>query len=713
MRTRPAVFALLAFTAAFVALELNAYTRKSATWDEPMHLTSGYAALAAHDHRIDPSHPPLVRMWAALPLLFTDHAPLDTRAIDHARGLEWLQGAYGFAHRFLYVDNDADRLLYRARFMIVLLGVVLGILLFCWVREWLGFAPAAVALALYAMEPNIAAHAALVTTDLGVTCFMFGAVYFLWRASRRMTAGNAAGVAVFVALAVVTKFSAIVLLPILGLLLALAVWRGAITVRAAGSLIAVAAAATFAAVWAVYGMRYAPGAPSDWVFRFRETALDRAQLLPNAFTQGFIYNQESAGQIGAFLAGEYSSDGWWYYFPFAFAIKTPIVLLTLLAGGLAVLRRWPHETIRPFIVLPAAAYLAVAMASGINIGVRHILPIYPFVLLIASAAVAALLRRGRRGAVAVGAALALLAAEFGSAYPHNLTFFNQLVGGPENGFRYLTDSNLGWGQNLKPLKAWMDEHGVNHINLAYFGQADPDYYMIDATYLPGVPAFAIDRVTRPQLPGYVAISSTVLSGVYLAPPWRLFYRPFLDLEPQAVIGNSLRVYWVERWPEATGRYTEAIDVAAHRTLADILLFGQQWPTRALRHYREYLKYRPDDADALMNAAIASLSASQPTDAVVMLERAITVDPQHAGAHLALARVLLMGRDVEAAAPHAARAVALNAQDPSAHELLGRVRAVQGEFAEATRLFQRTLELDPAHADARILLEQVARAGARH
>src|SRR5688572_22506999 len=179
MRTRTTVFALLAFTAAFVALELNAYTRKSATWDEPMHLTSGYAALAAHDHRLDPSHPPLVRMWAALPLLFTDHAPLDTRTVDHARGLEWLQGAYGFAHRFLYVDNDADRLLYRARFMIVLLGVVLGILLFCWVREWVGFAPAAVALALYAMEPNIAAHAALVTTDLGVTCFMFGAVYFL------------------------------------------------------------------------------------------------------------------------------------------------------------------------------------------------------------------------------------------------------------------------------------------------------------------------------------------------------------------------------------------------------------------------------------------------------------------------------------------------------------------------------------------------------
>jgi hypothetical protein len=638
MRTRTTVFALLVFTAAFVALELNAYTRKSATWDEPMHLTSGYAALAAQDHRIDPSHPPLVRMWAAVPLLFTDHAPLDTRAIDNARGLEWLQGAYGFAHRFLYVDNDADRLLYRARFMIVLLGVALGMLLFCWVREWLGVAPAVVALALYAMEPNIAAHAALVTTDLGVTCFMFGAVYFLWRASRRMTPANAAGVAVFVALALVTKFSAIVLLPILGLLLALAVWRGTITGRAAGGLVAMTATAAFAAVWAVYGMRYTPGAAPGWVFRFRETVLDSAQLLPNAFTQGFIYNQASAGQIAAFLAGEYSSEGWWYYFPFAFAIKTPIALLALLAGGVAVLRRWPHEAVRPFIVVPVAAYLAVAMASDINIGIRHILPIYPFVLLIAAAAVAALLRRGRRGAVAVGAMLALLAVEFGSAYPHNLAFFNQLVGGPENGFRYLTDSNLGWGQNLKPLKAWMDEHGVNHINLAYFGQADPDYYMIDATYLPGVPEFAIERVTRPQLPGYVAISPTVLSGVYLAQPWRLFYRPFMDMEPQAVIGNSMRVYWVERWPEATAERAADLPVQAHLMLADALLYAQQWPDHAVVHYREYLETRPHDTGALLNAGVALTSMGDVSQGVATFQRVLLIDPGNAQAQDYLRRI---------------------------------------------------------------------------
>src|SRR5687768_1388459 len=111
MRTRKTIAALLAFAAAFVALEVNAYTRKSATWDEPIHLTSGYAALAEHDYRIDPSHPPFVRMWAALPLLFTGRPPIETGIIDRAAVSVWLPQAYGFAHRFLYVENDADRLL--------------------------------------------------------------------------------------------------------------------------------------------------------------------------------------------------------------------------------------------------------------------------------------------------------------------------------------------------------------------------------------------------------------------------------------------------------------------------------------------------------------------------------------------------------------------------------------------------------------------------
>src|SRR6185436_6910661 len=155
---------LLAFAAVFVTLDVVSYTKKSATWDEPIHVTTGYVALAQRDYRVDPEHPPFLRMWAALPLLGMRGIKLDTSTIDKTPPTAWaMEKLFDFSHQFMYVDNDADRLLYAARFMVVILGVVLGVLLFCWVNEWLGFEAAAVALVLYAIEPNIAAHSSLVT----------------------------------------------------------------------------------------------------------------------------------------------------------------------------------------------------------------------------------------------------------------------------------------------------------------------------------------------------------------------------------------------------------------------------------------------------------------------------------------------------------------------------------------------------------------------
>jgi tetratricopeptide (TPR) repeat protein len=614
--------------------------------------------------------------------------------------------------------------------MVVLLGVLLGVFVFRWADEWLGLPAAIAVLVFYTLEPNIAAHASLVTTDLAVTCFMFAAVYFLWHTCDRPTAWNIAATSVFAALAMVTKFSAAVLLPVIGILLVTsALQRHGLTPRRAAGVAAAVAVASFIAIWAVYDFRYEASAAGGWSFQLQETEprlgesaiagamlwIDSLRLLPNAFTQGFIYNQGSVQNLGMFLAGEYSTDGWWYYFPFAFLIKTPIALLALFSIGVAALISRRRETgwrTVPFIVVPAGVYLAFAMASGINIGLRHILPIYPFVLLLAAAGTTALVTRGQAGRIAAAALTMLLVVEVATTYPYTLTFFNQLAGGPQNGFRYLADSNLGWGQNLKGLKRWMDRNGVTHINLAYFGQADPEYYGIHATYLPGSPSFRLMDIRRPQLPGYVAIGSTVLSGVYLQPHWRLFYRPFSDLAPVAVVGNSIRVYWLERWPEATGRYGDVPDVSVHRALADTLLFGQQWPTRALRHYREYLSRRPADVDAMVNAAIATASTGDTGEAMSMLRRAVETDPDNGAARLALAKGSFGAGDLRAAARHGERAAVLRPNDADAHDLLGRVRAVQGRFDEAIEHFRFAISLDPTFEPARDHLAQ-ATAMARH
>lgn len=539
---------LVIFVVVFSTLAVVSYTQKSATWDEPQHLTTGILALRYHDYRLDPEHPPFARLWAALPV---GRVNVDPSVIDRIDPKEWAgSGQFFFAHKFLYLDNDADRLLYRARFMNVLLGVLLGVLVFCWVREWLGFWPATLALAFFCLEPNIQAHASLVTTDFGIACFMFGTLYFLWRTTRQWTAGNLAGLTVFFALSVITKFSAVLLGPIVLLLLIVGRVRWS---RIAG-VVALLAVTSWLAVWTVYGFRYAPSEDPNWVYRFHQDAqtiervpttarlvgwADEHHLLPNAFLQGFLHGQWKSQTRSAFLAGKLSETGWWYYFPAAFLLKTPVSLILLLLGGIALsYRDWRSSL---FVILPAVIYVGVAMTQRLNIGVRHLLPMVPLAIVLAAVAANALLSRGR---IVLAVVVVIWVFEFVSVYPHNLAFFNLCSGGPRNGYKWLVDSNLDWGQDLKPLKRWMDANDVKQIALSYFGTADAGYYKIRCTHLPGAPFY--ETATMPQLPGYVAVSATCLQGVYLGDAGRAFYRPLLERTPDARIGYSMFVYWVEK-----------------------------------------------------------------------------------------------------------------------------------------------------------------------
>jgi tetratricopeptide (TPR) repeat protein len=709
----------------FAALAAGSAASRSATWDEPIHLTAGYAALVERDFRIDPSHPPLQRMWAALPLLAMDAVRLDRTPVDRSAPAAWLTGAYAFAHRFMYVDNDADRMLAAARAMVVLLAIALGLVLFRWAQEWLGVVPALAVLALFALEPNLLAHGSLVTTDLGLTAFVFGAVYFLWRTCHAPTRLNVLATAACAALASVTKFSAVVLAPILIALLAIALVRRLVTMRTAATVLALTAAMTFAAIWTVYGLRYRPSDSPSWTFQVADSDLaarrpvlaaaiawvDARRLLPNAYTQGFLYTQVSAESMPSFLAGERRDGGWWYYLPAAFVLKTPLAVLLLGAAGalIAIIAagrgRPPGVDAGVFVVVPIVVFTAVAIASGINLGIRHLLPVYPFVLLLAALAVKSMLASERRW---VRVAVAVIAvggvAEFVRAYPYPLTFFNQLAGGPAQGYRYLADSNLGWGGNLKRLKAWMDREGTPHINLAYFGQADPAYYGMAVTHLPGAPGFALDAVARPRLPGYVAISPTIMHGVYAPPEWRLFYAPFAALTPVTVIGHSLRVYWVDEWPMPA--HVRPEEIAAQRRLGDALLLGLQWPELAAQHYRDYLTRRPGDVDARVQLGIALVAAGREAEALDALHAAVAAGPAHGHARLMLARALFGSGDLAGAGTHGGEAVRLLAADADAHDFLGRVRAAQGRFREALTLFQHALRLEPTHADARAHLARL-------
>jgi tetratricopeptide (TPR) repeat protein len=726
---------LIVFAVAFGALEVFAYTQKSATIDEPIHLTTGYAALAARDYRVETSHPPLMRMWAALPLLFMRDIHLDTSVIDRTEPAVWHSGstAFDFSTRFLYVDNDAERLLYAARFMMVICGILLGVLVFSWTYEWLGYPPAVWALVFYTLSPNLAAHASLVTTDVGITCFIFGTIYFLWRTSRRLSPFNLTGLSIFFALAIVTKFSGLILGPIVLVLLIVAVrQRTTITPRAAAAIVALLALASLFGVWAVHGFRYAPSESASWQLHLEQAPLartvpaiagvtgwiDRHHLLPNAFTEGFlILAQSMLPPNSAFLAGAYSEDGWWYYFPVAFLIKTPISLIALAAIGVVVFVRRRHELRvenEAFIVVPVVIYLVVSAANTFHVGIRHLLPIYPFILLFGAAG-AMVLVRAPAGRVAFIGLIAFWVAVIVDVYPHTLTFFNRFVGGPGNGYKYLADSNIDWGQGLKLLKKWMDRESVPHIALAYFGTADPAYYDINYTQLPAatpglnLPSIA-RRWTKPSLPGYVAVGATVLTGVYLDPEWQLFYRGLHETRPVAVIGNSIFVYWLDRWPEAAEERVSAAptEVEAERRLGDELLRAQ-WFEHAAVHYRRYLEQRPTETRVLSNLGLALFSAGDLEQAIPTLQQVVATEPDTGVAQLTLASALFdMRRDIREVVAHARRAAALLPSDPQALVMLARALAVSGELTEAARTVQHALDIDPNQTDARELLLTIER-----
>jgi len=718
---------LVLFALTFSLLQWFGYSQKSATFDEPIHVATGYAALAKGDYRFETTHPPFMRMWAALPLLFMRDVRLDTTVIDRTPPREWVSGDTAFTHatKFLFSDNDGDRLLNAARFMIVLCGIGLGILVFAWTYEWLGLLPAACATAFYTISPTVLANTSLVTTDAGIACFIFGAVYFLWRTTRRYSAANLAGLIAFFMLAIVTKFSAVILGPMIVVLLVIAARAGTcITPRRIAVLVPALAAAAVLAIWAVYGFRYAPSGSADWVLSLETAAparevpvlaaltgwIDRHHLLPNAFTEGFLVFAQSmrpTAEVSFFLAGAYSTSGWWYYFPLAFLIKTPVGFLCLIAVGVVVCVRRRRELgglTESLLFVPIAIYLTAAMNNPFQVGIRHILPVYPFLLVITAAGVRTLIQT-RSGRLFLTAPVTIWVVMLAGVYPHTLTFFNLLVGGPSRGSEYLTDSNLDWGQDLPSLKSWMTRRDVDRVHLAYFGSADPNYYGIDYVGLPAAtPGFRLpdapDRWARPTLPGYVAISATVLTGAYLDPQWQLFYSGLRRRSPTEVIGNSIFVYWLDRWPDADySAYPGLASGDADRLLGDELL-RVQWLSRAIVHYRRVIARQPDQPSVLHNLGAAFLANGDAASAIPPLERAATLTPESGLAHLLLATALF---DVRASPDqtlaHARRAVALLPTNQDALLLLARALGVRGNLVEGWEVITRALSLDSSNDEA--------------
>jgi len=576
MSPRRQVALLVAAALLQAGLSVHAMRGHSATFDEGAHLPAGYTHLALGDHRLNPEQPPLVKLLAAVPLLAV-HAVVKADDRAWAEGRQW-----EFGQRFLYRWNDGDRLLFLGRLPVVALGSCLLAAVFFEARRRFGPASAAAALFLAALSPDVLAHGALVTTDLGFALFFFLAVTafarLLWRSSRRrlLASGLAAGAAF------ATKFSAPILVPGLLLLGLLAAFDGrpmetAIAGRAlslfgrvrrlrhVALLLLAMGGLALACIWASYGFRYALSTdpevraaqraplegPVAGPAREAVAVAARARLVPEDYARGLLFVMTHSEARPTFLFGQLSDRGFPQYFLVTFLLKTPVplLLLALFAAGRAL--HLPRRD-AAFLWVPVLVYLAFTATRGLQIGHRHLLPIYPFLFVAAGEAAARLLAWRRPLGLVTAAVLGgWYAGGTLRTHPHHLAYFNEIAGGPANGWRLLVDSNLDWGQDLKRLGAWMRENGVGRLKLSYFGSALPSYYGIEAEALPGYTAPHVARVTREIRPGdVVAISATNLQGVYLEPEDRALMERFRRLSPIGRAGYSILVYRADfSWPE--------------------------------------------------------------------------------------------------------------------------------------------------------------------
>jgi hypothetical protein len=539
----PYVLLLLMFAQMAVESRLT-----SLTVDEPLHIISGYSFLKTGDARLVEEHPLLVKSIAAWPLLLMPDLG-DPRTV---RG--WNEASLVTVMRALLLPYPAlDRVAFASRAPIMWLGMLLAALVYRWASDWLTGGPQAglVALGLCALDPNIVAHAQLATTDIGVTLFLCAAFYALWRWSKLPTFTQTVTVGVSLGLALASKMSALIALPVIAGIVCFTYarpqpngWRGAINqFGQALKSITIMFGIALVVIWATYGfeLRWLPGWPIP--------VPAGSHLIPLAR----LFEHQRAGH-STFLWGRNSQMGWWYYFPLAFALKTPLPTLILLLatfwGWLGPALRQPQHfrklgQIGLLLAFPIV-YFVTALSSSVDIGYRHLLPILPMLFVFAASSWAWLERQkcSKLKIVGQGAfgALALWhVCSVATAAPWPLSYFNELAGGPANGYQFLVDSNLDWGQSFKELAAYLDQRETEPVKLSAMMFLEPAGYGVKYEPLP--PA----RKAPPQFaarfnpaPGTYVISASSLQGV--ATPDINTYAFFRTLTPTARLGNALFIY---------------------------------------------------------------------------------------------------------------------------------------------------------------------------
>ena len=633
---------IVAALLALLAILLFASVRQeSGLGDETMHLFGGYEYWKHADFGRNPEHPPFAKMLAALPLLPMHLQEPPQLPIPFFKGQDGANST-----QFLYTQN-ADAMLMRGRMVILVLSLCLGLLVFFAGREMFGPMVGLLALGLLAFEPVVLANGALVTTDMPLTCLFFATVYAFYRYLRAPTWRRLTLCAVACALTIGSKHSGILILPTL-VLLALfdvilmrpaspdataekAAKTSGRAFRLAGALAAVALF-SYVALWAIYGFRFAarPGAlqmtPSLAIYSLGLTPMQHGvitfaaqhHLLPEAYLYGWVDVLLIPSRTGSFVLGRFYTEGQWSYLPVIFLVKTTVVLMVLLVvvpfTGLFHRRR---EAL--FLILPAVLFALLAISSKVNLGVRHLLPVYPFCFVLAAFAAVFLIQRYRFGWMGVSVLLLLSVVSSLHAFPDYLVYANELFGGPSRIYRVAADSNADWGQGLKWTRQYLNQHPAADCWIAHESApvVPPEYYGVRCkpllngfSRMIGSPVAPLPRT----ISGTIFLGTTDITGVLWGPGALNPYAVFRDGHPDAVLHNDIWVFH--------GTYDISLLAAVDNDLMAQAMLRQGQPAAALALAKTAAEQFPESADVQAVLSQALMAASQPVEGHKALDEAV-------------------------------------------------------------------------------------------
>ncbi|MEO8096591.1 MAG: glycosyltransferase family 39 protein [Acidobacteriota bacterium] len=541
---RSHLVALVLLVGLGVARIASTYTTFVGTYDEPWHVVMGMEPLQYGSYTYEHQHPPLSRLAVALgPYLDGARAPVHrTNVVDN------IDEYYADGNAILYSSGGYWRNLTLARIGTLPFFVLLCVITFLWARRWFSEATGWWALILITCCAPILGHAGLATIDVAGAAGMALALYIVLRWIETPSASWSVGLGLAVAFAFMTKLSAVAFLGaafLIGLPVAYwLLWRkqGIPAIRN----FAIVGFALLLALWVCFGFStkrlidtWGPSPALDRALRdypVLTTPVEFVMSMPLPLSEMVtgvrnVYRHDAAGH-GSFLLGEYRTSGWWYFFPIVLAVKTPLGMLLLGVAGVAS-TLWDARVVpwqKLLTALFVLAILAVCMKSRLNLGVRHILAVYPL-LAVLGGALAANVIRSRRAITLIPVALVVWTViDSVRAHPDYLAHFNELVGAhPEN---ILAESDLDWGQDLARLSHRLKDLNVDRIAIAYFGSA-----LLERADLPTYRTLDPKQPT----PGFVAISlhhrmmSRARDGSYA---WLDKYTP------RERIGKSIDLFYI-------------------------------------------------------------------------------------------------------------------------------------------------------------------------